>query len=40
LTTYSIDEATIAFDVPPGTSPESLEVHGDPISAGVVVPLV
>jgi hypothetical protein len=32
-------DVAIAFDVPPGTSPESLEVHGDPISAGVDVPL-
>ena len=29
----------IAFDVPPGTSPESLEVHGAPMSPGVQVPL-
>jgi hypothetical protein len=32
-------DVAIAFDVPPGTTPESLEVHGDPISAGVDVPL-
>jgi hypothetical protein len=32
-------DVAIAFDVPPGTTPESLEVHGDPTSAGVVVPL-
>ncbi|HEX4587450.1 MAG TPA: DUF4352 domain-containing protein [Mycobacterium sp.] len=32
-------EVAIAFDVPTGTTPESLEVHGDPISAGVDVPL-
>ena len=32
-------EVAIAFDVPPGTSPESLEVHADPIGAGGVVPL-
>jgi len=32
-------DVAIAFDVPPGTTPESLEVHGDPISAGVEVPL-
>jgi len=32
-------EMAIAFDVPPGTTPESLEVHGDPVSAGVEVPL-
>jgi len=32
-------EIAIAFDVPPGTSGESLEVHGEPTSAGVDVPL-
>jgi hypothetical protein len=32
-------DVAIAFDVPPGTTPESLEVHGDPMSAGVDVPL-
>ena len=32
-------DVAIAFDVPPGTTPESLEVHGDPTSAGVEVPL-
>jgi hypothetical protein len=32
-------DVAIAFDVPPGTTPESLEVHGDPVSAGVDVPL-
>jgi len=32
-------DVAIAFDVPPGTTPESLEAHGDPISAGVNVPL-
>jgi hypothetical protein len=32
-------EVAIAFDVPPGTSAESLEVHGEPIGAGVEVPL-
>jgi hypothetical protein len=32
-------DVAIAFDVPPGTTPESLEAHGDPISAGVDVPL-
>ena len=32
-------DVAIAFDVPPGTAAESLEVHGDPISAGVEVPL-
>jgi cytoskeletal protein RodZ len=32
-------EIAIAFDVPQGTSPESLEVHGAPMSTGVQVPL-
>jgi hypothetical protein len=32
-------DVAIAFDLPPGTTPESLEVHGDPISAGVDVPV-
>jgi len=32
-------DVAIAFDVPPGTTPDSLEVHGDPVSAGVDVPL-
>ena len=32
-------DVAIAFDVPPGTLPESLEVHADPIGAGVEVPL-
>ena len=32
-------DVAIAFDVPPGTTPESLEVHGEPMSAGVDVPL-
>jgi hypothetical protein len=32
-------DVAIAFDVPPGTSPESLEVHGEPLGAGVDVPL-
>jgi hypothetical protein len=32
-------DVAIAFDVPPGTTPESLEVHGDPISAGAEIPL-
>jgi hypothetical protein len=32
-------DVAIAFDVPPGTSGESLEVHGEPMSAGVDVPL-
>ncbi|MEN4477935.1 DUF4352 domain-containing protein [Mycolicibacterium cosmeticum] len=30
---------SIAFDVPPGTVPESLQVHGDLSSAGAVLPL-
>jgi hypothetical protein len=32
-------DVAIAFDVPQGTSPDSLEVHGDPIGTGVEVPL-
>jgi hypothetical protein len=32
-------DLAIAFDVPPGTTGESLEVHGDPMSSGVDVPL-
>ena len=32
-------DVAIAFDVPPGTTPDSLELHGDPVSAGVDVPL-
>src|SRR5262245_61586995 len=32
-------EVAIAFDVPPGTTAESLEAHGDPAGAGVEVPL-
>ena len=32
-------DVAIAFDVPPGTTPESLEVHGDAASTGVEVPL-
>jgi Domain of unknown function (DUF4352)/Protein of unknown function (DUF2510) len=32
-------DVAIAFDVPPGTTPESLEVHGDAVSTGVQVPL-
>jgi hypothetical protein len=30
---------SLAFDVPPGTVPESLQVHGDLSSAGAVLPL-
>ena len=29
----------LAFDVPPGTAPESVELHADPMSPGVVLPL-
>ena len=29
----------LAYDVPPGTVPESVELHADPISPGVVLPL-
>lgn len=29
----------LAFDVPPGTVPETLEVHGDPMGSGVDLPL-
>jgi hypothetical protein len=32
-------DLAIAFDVPPGTSAESLEVHGEPMSTGADVPL-
>jgi uncharacterized protein DUF4352/uncharacterized protein DUF2510 len=32
-------DLAIAFDVPPGTTPESLEVHGAPMSTGAEVPL-
>jgi hypothetical protein len=32
-------DVAIAFDVPPGTTPDSIELHGDPISSGVEVPL-
>jgi hypothetical protein len=32
-------DVAIAFDVPPGTTPESLEVHGEAGSAGVELPL-
>ncbi|MFL6084806.1 MAG: DUF4352 domain-containing protein [Mycobacterium sp.] len=32
-------DVAITFDVPSGTTPESLEVHGQPMSAGVDVPL-
>jgi len=29
----------LAYDVPPGTVPESVELHADPVSPGVVLPL-
>jgi hypothetical protein len=29
----------LAYDVPPGTAPESIELHADPTSPGVVLPL-
>ncbi len=29
----------LAYDVPPGTVPESVELHADPISPGVVLPV-
>ena len=29
----------VAYDVPPGTVPESIELHADPISPGVELPL-
>ena len=32
-------DVAIAFDAPPGTSPEPLKVHGDPLGTGVEVPL-
>ncbi|WP_395308277.1 DUF4352 domain-containing protein [Mycobacterium sp. AMU20-3851] len=32
-------DVAIAFDVPAGTAPESIEVHGDLASAGGVIPL-
>ena len=32
-------DRAIAFDVPPGTAPELLEAHGDPVGAGVDIPL-
>jgi Domain of unknown function (DUF4352)/Protein of unknown function (DUF2510) len=32
-------DVAIAFDVPPGTAPESLEVHAEPGSTGADVPL-
>jgi hypothetical protein len=32
-------DVAVAFDVPPGTTPESIELHDDPMGPGVVVPL-
>jgi len=32
-------DIAVAFDVPPGTAPEAIELHGDPMSPGVEVPL-
>ena len=32
-------DVSVAFDVPPGTTPESIELHADPMGAGVQVPL-
>lgn len=32
-------DVSVAFDVPPGSVPESLQVHGDLSSAGAVLPL-
>ena len=29
----------LAYDVPPGTVPESIELHADPTSAGVELPV-
>ena len=29
----------LVFDVPPGTEPDSIELHGDALSQGVEVPL-
>lgn len=32
-------DVSVAFDVPPGTQPEAIELHADPLSPGVQVPL-
>jgi hypothetical protein len=32
-------DVSVAFDVPPGTTPESIELHADPMGSGVQVPL-
>jgi hypothetical protein len=33
------NEVAVAFDVPLGTKPDSIQLHGDPTSPGVQVPL-
>ncbi len=32
-------DVAVAFDVPPGTTPEAIELHTDPLSPGIQVPL-
>lgn len=32
-------DVSVAFDVPPGTTPEAIELHTDPLSPGIQVPL-
>jgi hypothetical protein len=32
-------DVAVAFDVPPGTTPEAIELHGDPTTPGVEAPL-
>ena len=32
-------DVSVAFDVPPGSVPEAIELHGDPMSPGVEMPL-
>lgn len=32
-------DVAVVFDVPPGTDPEAIELHADPLGAGVEVPL-
>jgi hypothetical protein len=32
-------DVSVAFDVPPGTVPEAIELHADPVSPGIEVPL-
>ena len=34
-----VAQVGLAYDVPPGTVPESVELHADPISPGVVLPV-